>query len=107
MTLIFNTTNASTLRSDILKLINNKDLKTWTIYEEHTNYVRIKHTDQWGDKGVINMTINATNNQLIVKVQKFDTTKEEVKDFEGYYLGRFCEVIFVNFPSRFSSINKE
>lgn len=105
MKLNFKTTNPTKLKSDILKSIEEEDLKTWHIHEsEKEKY--IKHTKQWGDKGVIKMTIDSLNNQLIVEVLKFKSTTEDVKDFEGYYLGRFCEIIFVNFQNNFNSIIK-
>ncbi len=53
------------------------------------------------------MGIDIEGKQLIVKVLKFNNVTEEVKDFEGYYLGRFCEIIFVNFPIFFSSIIRQ
>ena len=36
----------------------------------------------------------------------FQNVTQEVEDFEGYYLGRFCELIFVNFANEFSEIIK-
>lgn len=106
MKLHFKTLNPDKLKSDILKSIEEENLKTWKINEsEGTKY--IKHTPQWGDKGVIKMTADTKNNQLTVEVLKFKNTKEDVKDFQGYYLGRFCEIIFVNFQNNFTSIIKE
>jgi hypothetical protein len=35
------------------------------------------------------------------------TGTEEIADIEGYYLGRFCELMFVNFLGRFTSIEVE
>lgn len=106
MKLHFKTANPNKLKSDILKLIEDEDLKTWQINESNgAEY--IKHTQQWGDKGVIQMVTDNPNNQLTVDVLKFKNTTEAVKDFEGYYLGRFCEIIFVNFQNNFTSIVKE
>jgi hypothetical protein len=105
MILQFKTTTPSKLKSDIIKAIEDETLETWSIHQSgNTKY--IKHTPQWGKKGVIEMTPDAENNQLIIKVRKFETTKEALKDFEGYYLGRFCEIIFVNFQNNFTSIIK-
>lgn len=106
MKLHFKTTNPNKLKSDILKSIEEEDLKTWEINESNdTKY--IKHTKQWGDKGVIEMIADTPNNQLTVKVRKFKKTIENIEDFEGYYFGRFCEIIFVNFQNNFTSIIKE
>lgn len=106
MKLHFKTTNPNKLKSDILKSIEDEDLKTWKI-NESDNIKYIKHTQQWGEKGVISMIADIKNNQLTIEVLKFKSTTEAVKDFEGYYLGRFCEIIFVNFPNDFTSIVKE
>ena len=106
MKLLFKTTNPTKLNSDILNLIDDGKLKTWKILEaEGVKY--IKHTQQWGEKGVIKLEIDTDEKQLIVKVLRFNNVTEEVKDFEGYYLGRFCEIIFVNFPNNFSSIIRQ
>jgi hypothetical protein len=101
--LLFKTTNPIKLKSNILSLNEDGKLQTWEIYEnEGVKY--IKHTQQWGEKGVVKMEIDTEEKQLIVKVVKFNNVAEEVKDFEGYYLGRFCKIIFVNFPKNFDSI---
>jgi hypothetical protein len=42
-----------------------------------------------------------------VRVIKQLGNTDASKDFEGYYLGRFCELIFTNFPDRFIFIAKE
>lgn len=106
MKLHFKTTNPNKLKSDILSLIEDGGLKTWAVHEaEGMKY--IKHSKQWGEKGVVKMNADSENNQLIVKILKFESVTEEVKDFEGYYLGRFTEIIFVNFPTAFSSIVKQ
>ena len=105
MKLLFKTTNPTKLKEDILNLIEDEDLKTWSIVvSESKKY--IKHTQQWGDKGVVKIEVDSTNGQLIIQVLKFQNVTQEVKDFEGYYLGRFCELIFVNFANEFSEIIK-
>ena len=106
MKLIFSTPNPKNLKSAIISLIKNGDKKTWEIYMEN-KIEYLKHVQQWGDKGVIDLTDNDSRKQLIVEVLKFKDVKEDLKDFEGYYLGRFCEIIFVNFPDNFSKIEKE
>lgn len=106
MILHFKTSNAKNLKEEIIKLIEDEELSTWSILERNgTKY--LKHTQQWGDKGVIELTVDSKNEYLISEVLKYQNSKIEVKDFEGYYLGRFCEVIFVNFPGKFSLIEKK
>ena len=106
MKLLFKTTNPTKLKADILKLIEDEELKTWSVLvSKSIKY--LKHTQQWGDKGVVEIEDDTINNQLIVQVRKFKNVTEEIEDFEGYYLGRFCEIIFVNFPNNFTSIAKQ
>lgn len=106
MNLLFKTTNPESLMADIIKMIEAGKLQTWTI-QTSENVKYLKHTGQWGEKGVIQLTASTTLGHLKVEVLKFKNTTDAVKDFEGYYLGRFCEVIFVNFPGRFTFIGKE
>lgn len=105
MKLLFKTNTPNKLKKSILTLIDEGDLKTWGIHE-YKNEKYIKHTQQWGEKGVVEMKINNEENLLEVRILAFESTEENVEDFEGYYLGRFCEIIFVNFPNSFTSINK-
>ena len=105
MKLLFKTTNPTKLKADILKLIDDEELKTWSVLvSESIKY--LNHIQQWGDKAVVKIEVD-TNGQLIVQVRKFKNVTEEIEDFEGYYLGRFCEIIFVNFPNNFTSIAKQ
>jgi len=106
MKLLFKTSNPSKLKSEIISLIENGDKKTWDI-KTINNIKYLKHTQQWGEKGVIELTFSDSKKQLMVEVRKFQKVEEDVSDFEGYYLGRFCEIIFVNFPDRFTHIEKE
>jgi len=106
MKLLFKTANPNNLKSEIIELIEGDELETWTIHEsEGKKY--LKHIKQWGEKGVINLTTNILKGQLIVEVLKFKGIEENVRDFEGYYLGRFCEMIFVNYPNKFTLIEKD
>ena len=105
MDLYFETTAPTSLKNDIISSIEDGELRTWSILERD-GIKYLKHTKQWGEKGVIKLEIDSNKKYLISKVLKFKNTNDEVKDFEGYYLGRFCELIFVNFPSRFTKIEK-
>lgn len=105
MKLIFSTPNPKSLKSAIISLIKEGDKSTWEI-RTIKDIEYLKHVQQWGDKGVIDITYNDSRKQLIVEVLKFKGVNEDLKDFEGYYLGRFCEIIFHNFPDEFSKIEK-
>lgn len=105
MKLLFKTPNADSLKSAIIKMIEDQDLKTWSITTSE-NIKYLKHSQQWSDKGVIKLTADNVKGHLTAEVLKFQNVTEDVKDFEGYYLGRFCEIIFVNFQGKFTSIEK-
>ena len=103
MKLSFNAANSNILKNDIIKLIEDGELKTWEIFTQ-SNIKYLRHIGQWGDKGVIELTPNNNNTILVAKVLGFkDAT---IEDFEGYYYGRFCELIFVKFQDRYTSIGK-
>lgn len=106
MKLDFKTTNPSSLRNDIIKMIEDGELQTWEIHLSD-NHKYIKHIGQWGKKGVIKLTPDDINKKLEVQVVKFQNIKENLEDFEGYYYGRFCELGFVNFKNRFTSIERK
>lgn len=107
MKLLFKTSTSEELKSDIISLIENKALKTWEIYRKKNSkgesLKRLKHKDQWN--GYIRLTSDIKKEGLLVEVFGMEKTVD-VKDFEGYYLGRFCEIIFVNFPNEFNIIEK-
>lgn len=98
--------NPSELKSEIISLIENGDKQTWDIkIFKEVKY--LKHIKQWGDKGVIRLTYKENEKQLFAKVLKYENVEEDVEDFEGYYLGRFCEILFVDFPTKFTTIELE
>lgn len=103
MQLVFNTVDPFSLKNDIIELIEEGELRTWEI-EQPLREKYLKHIGQWSEKGVIKITPNTTHRTLTVIVIKRPNVNENLEDFEGYYLGRFCELIFKNFPNRFTSI---
>jgi hypothetical protein len=106
MKLLFKSQTPDRLESEIFTLTSESDLKTWEIHmSENKRY--LKHTQQWGEKGVISLKVDKVRNYVIVEVLKYINIEEDIKNFEGYYLGRFCELMFVYFPNQFSSIEKE
>lgn len=106
MKLLFKTTNPTSLKNDITRFVENGELETWEIFlNSEEKY--LKHIGQWGDKGVIKLLVNNLINTLTIQVFKFNKVTDNIEDFEGYYLGRFCELMFVNYPNRFTNIDKE
>ncbi|WP_316757616.1 hypothetical protein [Pedobacter aquatilis] len=105
MKLRFKTANPGGLKQAIIKMVKEGKLNTWAILSSNgIDY--LKHTQQWGEKGVLQVTDNKVAAALEVEVRRLEGVKEEIKDFEGYYLGRFCEIIFVNFKDQFTAIEK-
>ncbi|MBU3660384.1 MAG: hypothetical protein FGM14_10965 [Flavobacteriales bacterium] len=106
MKLVFNANRPCYLRKSIIEIIEQEELNTWMIHT-HLGRKYLKHTGQWGEKGVINIDCIDIGETMTVEVLKLTSSNVEIIDFEGYYLGRFCELMFVNFPNRFTSIDKE
>lgn len=105
MKLLFKTSTPSELKSEIISFAAGDKSKTWEIHElEGVKY--LKHTQQWGSKGVIKLTCDTKNEHLVAEVLKYKSVEGVVSDFEGYYFGRFCELVFVNFPNKISIIEK-
>ncbi|WP_294288881.1 hypothetical protein [uncultured Chryseobacterium sp.] len=102
MKLLFKTSNPSNLKNEIIKKIENNELDTWSIRTRDKKY--LKHTGQWGEKGEIELTTDNITNTLSVKFLKSSDIQGDIKKVEGHYLGRFCQIIFVNFPHECSSI---
>jgi len=105
MKLHFIVSRANGLKDKIIKMIINGELENWDIYI-NKKYKYLIHNSHCGDKGVIKLRSIEENTKLEVKVLPFDGFESNLSDFEGYYYGRFCELIFVNFSNRFSSIIK-
>jgi len=106
MKLDFKSSNPSSLRNDIITMVEDDELQTWEIHLSE-NHKYLKHTGQWGEKGVIKLTPDNINKKMEVQVLKFKNTEGDVRDFEGYIYGRFCELIFVNFTNKFTSIDRK
>ncbi len=104
MKLVFNANRPCDLRKSIIEIIEEEELNTWMIHT-HSGRKHLKHIGQWGEKGVIKILCDDIGETMIVEVLKHTKSNTELEDFEGYYLGRFCELMFVNFPNRFSSID--
>lgn len=106
MKLYFKTEDPERLKVNIIEFIESKELLTWSIVKsDGVKY--LKHTKQWGKKGVIKLIIDQKTGHVVSEVLKFKNVTDEVKDFQGYYLGRFCELMLVNFFERFSRIDKK
>ena len=97
MNLLIKNLNPEKLKQNIINLIEQGALKTWTTFPDNEE-LYIQHTGQLGQKGVVKLTPYVNNKFLKVQIFELKTNKEDIKSFEGYYLGRFCEIIFVNFP---------
>lgn len=104
MILYFKTNAPYRLRASIIELVESEELRTWEIFvNDGKKY--LAHTGQWGEKGAIYIT--RETGQLKVEVLSFDETEDPVEDFEGYYLGRFCELMFNHFKESYTIIDKE
>lgn len=96
------TSDPQKLHDEIIKLVESRKLETWEI-NHHKEVKYLKHTEQWGKKGVIKLSPQR-NNKLLVTVLKYTDSTDALRDFEGYYYGRFVEILFVHFQIKFTSI---
>lgn len=90
MELLINVEKPEILKEEILKLIEGEYLKTWELHNKSEDKY-LKHTGQWGNKGVIELKSDISNKNLVVKVLKFKNFEGEVKDLKGYYYGDFVK----------------
>ncbi len=102
MELTIITSDAQKIHDEIIKLVESGELKTWKIHL-HQKVKYLKHTEQWGKKGVIKLS-QQRNNKLLVTVLKYTDSTDALRDFEGYYYGRFVEILFVQFQAEFTAI---
>ena len=93
------------LKARIIKRVEEGKQETWKILI-HENIKYLQHIGQWAEKGVVSLTNNFIPIGLAVEVLPFKNVKESNSDFEGYLLGRFFEIIFVNYSDEFTSIKK-
>lgn len=105
MKLLFESANPENWKNAIIKRSKEGQQETWNILE-HNRIQYLRHTGNVGNKGVVQLSINTLNNTLIAEIVKFEGIEDNVEDFEGYILGRFCEIVFVNFNDEFTNIKK-
>lgn len=99
------TKNAKNLLSKISKSITDNKLKTWDIIKDSENNDLFSHTpDQWKEKAMLKSKINTENLKFIICWWEGEEPEEKVK---GYILGRFIEVLMVNFRKEFENIKIE
>lgn len=97
------TSDPQKLHDEIIKLVESGELKTWKIHT-HKGVKYLKHTVQWGEKGVISLSPQRNNKKLLVTVLKYTVSTDELSDFEGYYYGRFVEILFVYLQTKITAI---
>lgn len=105
MKLLLESANPENLKNAIIKRIKEGQQETWNILE-HDKIQYLRHTGNVGNKGVVKLSVNIFKNSLVAEIVKFEGIEDNLGDFEGYILGRFCEIIFVNFRDEFTSIKK-
>lgn len=108
MVLKFYTENPLQLENDIMQLVESGKLRTWEVQEGVMRDKYLIHTPiQWRGKGAIELCSadDEENTYLEVNVIVANEGDEANRD-RGYFLGRFCELMFVNFNNRFSVIEK-
>ncbi|UHO40605.1 WW domain-containing protein [Chryseobacterium capnotolerans] len=106
MEIILNTDTVKKLDQDIRNKIST-ELKTWEKKTDDNGYTLYYHTTksgQWEDDLFVKPFLNIEKKQIKFCITKSDG---EIIDFEpsfGYLLGRFTEVLMVNFSDQFNSL---
>ncbi|MFP3595765.1 hypothetical protein [Chryseobacterium sp. SIMBA_029] len=106
MKILLNTDSVEELNQDIRNKIS-KDLKTWEKKTDGNGYTLYYHSTksgQWDDELFVKPFLNIAKKQIEFYVTRSDG---KIIDFEpsfGYLLGRFTEILLVNFSDRFSSL---
>lgn len=91
------------LKAEILAFVRDHKANTWIIHHEHKDY--LKHLKHWGEKGVIGLSTRTDEPEtLYIDVIRFNRVEQDLDEFAGFYLGRFCELLFMYFPDRISAI---
>lgn len=87
---------------------SNKEIKTWQVKKTASNEEVIVHTtDQWEDKGCIELIPSEDNKEIEVRFFYWSTYKEANRsgDESKYLLGRFTELLLVHFWGLFDRIS--
>lgn len=93
------TTKGANLVAEIFSAVENEDVKTWVVRKDANNTKYLTHKpEQWYDKALFNIV--STSDRVSISITWWKD-KEPTEDIKGYYMGRFTELLLVNFKDKF------
>lgn len=101
-----NTNSVKKLDQDITNTIS-KNLKTWENKTDNNGYTLYYHTTksgQWEDDLFVKPFLNIEAKQIEFYITKSDGKIIDFKPSFGYLMGRFTEILIVNFSDQFNSL---
>jgi hypothetical protein len=97
---IYTKTGESLIRQ-IFSAIENEDVKTWVIKKNKDGDKFLTHKpEQWCDKALFGL--KATDDKVTISLHWWEKIGEPADDIKGYYIGRFTELLLVNFKEKFT-----
>lgn len=97
------TNNPSQLLQAIQKAIQDGTLKTWISREDDRKNILYTHApEQWVDKALIEPT--AGTNKASFTINWWASHGEPSQEIQGYYIGRFTEILLVHFRNYFDRL---
>lgn len=104
MNYIIHTPSAARLKKEILERVsekvdaNGKGIATWQVAEtDGSERVLVHTTDQWAEKGCIALNQEPGRNELQVRFHYWDSCEDKNNGDDKIMLGRFTELLLVNF----------
>jgi hypothetical protein len=93
------TVSGQALTNEIFDAVENETLKTWLVRESKTGTKYLTHKpDQWYDKALFVFKVKKDKLVILLTWLKGNEPAEDIK---GYYMGRFTEILLVNFSDKF------
>ena len=104
MKIIINVQDPKALKKVIVTDVENGNLPTWELRTNSSDDRLLTHSaEQWADKVLLRLTPNESSHQLIIEPRYWNNMQKPTKVEYGTVLGRFCERLFVQYSSFFSS----
>lgn len=98
-----NSKNPQKLVNAIDKAIQDDDLKTWGIVHNDKKETLYSHTpEQWNEKAMLKPYVK--EDYVLFVVSWWKKNGEPDEETQGYILGRFIEILMVNFKDHFDSL---
>lgn len=97
------TWQGESLIKQIFSAVENEDVKTWVVRKDRDGNEFLTHKpEQWCDKALLRM--EATEDGVTVVISWWTRAGEPTDDIKGYYIGRFTELLLVNFKNQFQKL---